>query len=166
MEEQQELLEQARRLTSQLEQVYARFRQRSEDLAEFRREEKKGLAGFLRGIFPTPQPTEPEHQRFLADVEEIADQLAQALAGLGAGGESAELARRAVTCILAPKPLEDKNPEEWFMTAAEGFCLPLLPHLSRGDMETFRADMIKRVPKRYRFPRQEEVLRRLDELLA
>ena len=166
MGEQQELLAQAQRLTDQVEEVYARFRQRSEDLAEFREEEKRGLAGFLRGIFPISQPVEPEHQRFMADVSSLSQQLAQALEPLPPDSVRQTLARRAVACFLAPKPLEGKNPEEWFMTAAEGLCLPLLPYLSRADLEAFHTGMVTNTPKRYRFPRQQEVLDRLEELLS
>lgn len=166
MEEQQEFLRQAQRLTDQVEEIHARLRRHGEDMAEHRQAEKKGLAGLLRGLFHTPQPTEPEHERFMADAESLAAALAQALAALPPDAERQTLARRAVACFLAPKPLEDKTPEEWFMTAAEGYCLPLLPYLSREDLEYFHTAMLTNIPKRYRFPKQEQVLRRLEELQA
>lgn len=166
MGEQQDLLVQARQLTCQLEEAYARFRRRSEELAESRRAAKRGLAGLLRGLFSTPQPVDPEHERFLSEVERLSAQLAQALEPLPASTECQEMARRAVACMLAPKPLENKSPEEWFMTAAEIHCLPLLPLLSREDLEGFHAAMEANVPKRYRFPRQQEVFRRLEELVS
>lgn len=166
MEERQQLLIQARQLTVQLEEVYIRLRRHSEEMAEYRQESKKGLAGLLQGIFPMPQPMEPEHQRFYDDVQALTGQLAQVLACLPADAERQELARRAAACILAPKPLENKSPEEWFMTAADGLSVALLPYLSRADLEQLRADLLASTPKRYLFPKQREVLSKMDELLA
>lgn len=166
MEEHQQLLIQARQLTVQLEEAYIRLRRHTEEMAEYRQEAKKGLAGLLQGIFPMPQPMEPEHQRFFENVQELTEQLAQVLASMPADEERQGLAHRAVACILAPKPLENKNPEEWFMTAADGLSVPLLPYLSRADLEQFRADLLANTPKRYMFPKQREVLSKMDELLA
>ena len=146
MEEHQQLLIQARQLTVQLEEAYIRLRRHTEEMAEYRQEAKKGLAGLLQGIFPMPQPMEPEHQRFFENVQELTEQLAQVLASMPADEERQGLAHRAVACILAPKPLENKNPEEWFMTAADGLSVPLLPYLSRADLEQFRADLLANTP--------------------
>ena len=143
MPEWDDALIRARQLTQQLEELYLRLYQYGDDLAESREEQKRGFAGLLRGIFPMSQPVEPEHQRFIKNVESLAHDLAQALSQF--------------------PPLEDKTPEEWFMTAAEGYCVPLVPYLTPEDAERFRADMLAHTPKRYLFPKQAEVLKALED---
>ena len=163
MPEWDDALIRARQLTQQLEELYLRLYQYGDDLAESREEQKRGFAGLLRGIFPMSQPVEPEHQRFIKNVESLAHDLAQALSQFPQEEQCHELAQRAVSCFLAPKPLEDKTPEEWFMTAAEGYCVPLVPYLTPEDAERFRADMLAHTPKRYLFPKQAEVLKALKD---
>lgn len=158
-------LHQAEDLVQQLEVIYAGQRQRTIDLAESRRQEKRGIAGFFRTLIPAPQVMEPEHQRFMDQAEALARDLARLLDQLpGQLPQIHTLAEQAVACYLAPKPLEDKSPEEWFMTAAEGFCLPLVPYLTPEAAGRFHDAVLKSTPKRYLFPKQQEVLRALAEL--
>ena len=159
MPEWEDAMRQAEGLVQRLEGIYAGQRQRTAELAEHRRQEKRGIAGFFRSLIPSPQEMEPEHQRFMEQAESLAQELAALLEQLPAELPQVHtLAEQAVACYLAPKPLENKSPEEWFMTAAESFCLPLVPYLTPETAGRFHAAVLGSTPKRYLFPKQQEVL--------
>ena len=153
-------------LVRDLEESYARFAQRSVDLAEERAEAKRGIAGFFRTVFSPSQEVEPAHEQFLQQTEALTLALAGALESLPEGAERAGLARRAAVCVLAPRPAIEKSPEEWFMTAAEAFALPLLPFLSPEALGECRENMLRLTSRRFLFPKQKEVLDQIDLLLG
>ena len=134
-----------------------------------RPEEKKGFARLFRHwVSYNAQSIEPVHQGFLDGASALAEELAAALEPLAAARpeESRALAARAVGLMLEPKPQGVKSDREWYLTAAEYTCAPLLPFLSREELGRQKDAMLARTPRRMMYPKQLELLERAEALLG
>ena len=154
----------AQQLVEQLEETFARYATYNEEARQLRAESRKGIAGFFRNLFPTSPPMEVEDQRFWQDAETITRRLGEVLQQVEADQRS-PLAARAVALFLAPKPKEDRTPQEWYLLAAEHLCLPLIPYLSRPDLDRARAALLAGTPRRHLFPKQVELLKEIETRL-
>lgn len=164
MPEAWDLQSSAQQLVEQLEEIFARYAAYSEEARQLRAESRKGIAGFFRNLFPTSPPMEVEDQRFWQDAETVTRRLGEVLQQVEEDQRS-PLAARAVALFLAPKPREDRTPQEWFLLAAEHLCLPLIPYLTRPELERAREALLAGTPRRYLFPKQAELLKEIEARL-
>lgn len=125
---------------------------------------EKRMGDWLQGIFIS-RGASAHDNAFLAELEEALGQLGQSLGRLEAD-QAQPLAARAVTLVMAARPRECTQPAHWNLMVAEYFLEPLYPHLSRGDLAALRDAFARGAPRRTMFPRQRELLDKMDRLLA
>lgn len=156
---------QAEDLLGQLDRYY------SEYLERYRQQEKSKskIAKLFGKWFTSFEPTSSDsmHQEFLNGIERIVSGLAMILNNLKQKNPQycQSVAGKAVGRIMTPKPAREKTTAEWYMTVAEYQCFPLLPYLSREDLEHFHDLMLERVPRRMMYPRQRQLVEQMEELL-
>lgn len=158
-------LENAQQLLASLRTAFAGYATHNEAQRQALKASRKGFAGFFRGMFSPGAVMEREDQDFMDDAAALAGRLAAALSRLPEGEQRRALAVEAVELYLSPKPRDDKTPQDWFMTAAEASCMPLLPYLPSGELSRFRDAILSGTPRRFLFPKQAELLQEIESLL-
>lgn len=152
----------AQALARELEAHYRAYRENAHARAE------KGFFRLFQHWFSyDAQWAEPVHQAFLDGVSQLVSALAEALEALlrrnPEGSQS--LALQAVQVMLEPKSRDAKSERDWYLLIAEYQCSPLLPYLSREDLQRFRDEMLERTPRRLMFPKQLALLEQTEALL-
>lgn len=153
----------AREVLDRLEERYRAF----SEAAGSRVKPKLGLAGVFEKWFRSPGPSEPQPMftDFLKSVQALSEELAEALRGASAE-ERSEAGFAAARIMLASKPTNDKSEAEWYMIAAEYSFSALIPVLAPDTLRAIRDDYKSRTPKRMMFPRQLELLKRMERALG
>ena len=124
-----------------------------------------GLGGFWDRLMRGPAAEEePCCTAFLQSVGEAVSALAEALKDADAARRD-ECALAAAKFMLAPKPIENKTPAEWYMVAAEFGYAALIPFASKEALQKIRDDYARSYPRRMTYPRQRELLKRMDAAL-
>jgi len=151
---------------SLLEQLREHYRQYAGG-TEQQEQSRKGYLQrmFGRWLFNGPQVDNPVHLAFLSGAEELAGALALAAAGVAPEERQAgqEAASEAVGIMLAAKPETLSNEAQLFMVAAEQYCKPLLPLLSREQLLGHRERMLARTSRRMMLPKQAEVFDLIEQ---
>ena len=150
----------AAELVEQLRFAYEAF----QELAGEKEKSKTGMTGFFGKLFQSAGSSEPEPHcaEFLAKVQALVGQLEAALRGADADARDA-LVSEAADIMLAKKPIENKSPAEWYMVAAEYGFSALVPHLSGAALGSVRDHYASSYPKRMMYPRQRELLKRMEQ---
>lgn len=156
---------QAEELLHQLNRHYADYLEKYQD-----QQRSQSLFAKLFGKWFTslePSSADSLHQDFLAGVERIVSGLTATLKQLELSDPHLcqTLAEKAVDRLMMPKPEKEKTQAEWYMAIAEYQAEPLLPYLSREALQRHRDLLLKRVPKRMMYPRQRQLLERVEELI-
>lgn len=133
------------------------------EAAGSREKPKISLAGIFDRWFRSPVPSEPEPMftDFLKTVQALVQELAETIRQAGAE-EKHEAALAAARIMLSPKPVNDKSQAEWYMIAAEYSFEALLPLLAPETLRTIRDGYVRGTPKRMMYPRQRELLNRME----
>jgi len=158
-------VKQAEDLLYRLERHYTEYSEKSD-------KQEKSMSAFTKLFSKWLSNTDsaslnPIHDDFIAGTERIVSELVTALNEL----EKEEpklcsvIASKAVGCMLKPEKKYEKTTADWFITAAEQMCLPLLPFLSKEDLAYFRDFMLSRSPRRLMLPKQKEIFDKIEALL-
>lgn len=156
---------QAEELLGQLERTYTEYYEKSQQ-----QEQKKDIATILFGKWFSSASgayTDIVHQNFISETERIVTELAVALKELEKEdpGLCNTIAFKAAGCMIRPEKMRNKTDADWYIIAAENMCLPIVPFLSREGLEHYRDFMLSRAPRRMMFPKQKELLGKIEELL-
>jgi hypothetical protein len=145
-----------------LDRLEARYRELSE-AAGARENPKVTLSGIFERWFKSSTATEPAPMftDFIKSVQEILVELAQALGGADAGERSAA-ALAAAEIMLRVKPVNEKSQAEWYMVAAEYSFSELVPLTPTDTLKAIRDAYVRGTPKRMMYPRQRDLLKRMD----
>jgi hypothetical protein len=146
-----------------LYRLEARYRGLSE-AAGARENPKVTLPGIFERWFRSSTATEPAPMftDFIKSVQEILVELAQALGGADAGERSAS-AFAAAEIMLRVKPVNEKSQAEWYMVAAEYSFSELVPLTPPDTLKAIRDAYVRGTPRRMMYPRQRDLLKRMDE---
>lgn len=129
---------------------------------------EQGFARLFRGWFTCdPRSVEPVHARFLETLSELVGELAGALAELAprCPEESRSAAARAAALLLAPPPDHIQSDKKWYLQVAAYQCRPILPWLSRTDLQSWRDELLGRTPRRLMYPKELELVSAMEDLL-
>ena len=78
--------------------------------------------------------------------------------------------RCSIHSIVAPPGRSDQRDvgggKPSYLLAAEYQCAPLLPYLPREALERWRAELLRRTPRRMIFPKERELLARIETLMG
>lgn len=147
-----------------LDRLEARYRELFEAAGTRGGKPKITLTGILDRWLRSPAPSEPEPMftEFLKDVDALVKELAEALAGADAGERDAS-ALDAARIMLASKPVNEKSQAEWYMVAAEFSFEALIPLIAPDTLKAIRDGYVRGTPKRVMFPRQRDLLKRMEQ---
>lgn len=154
-----------------LEDIRAHYRRYAEDCRGLSASGAPGrsLARLFRHwISYDPQAAEPVHTAFLDGLSALVEELAGVLeAGVREDPAACQAAAcQAVELLLDPRPRGAGADHASYLLAAEYQCAPLLPYLPREALERWRAELLRRTPRRMMFPKERELLARIETLMG
>jgi hypothetical protein len=101
---------------------------------------------------------------FIKAVQALLQELAEALGPADAGERSA-VARDAAGLMLRVKPVNEKSQAEWYMVAAEYSFTELVPLTPPETLRAIRDAYVRGTPRRMMYPRQRDLLKRMEQAL-
>lgn len=146
-----------------LDRLEARYWELSEAAAA-REKPKATLSGIFDRWFRSSTASEPEPMftDFIKTVQQLLSELAEAL-GEADEEERSAAALDAAGLMLRVKPVNEKSQAEWYMVAAEYSFSELVPLTPQETLKAIRDAYVRGTPKRMMYPRQRDLLKRMEQ---